>query len=138
MSALAKRGKDSPPIDIDLIKVSVLVSEKIEKLFEETNPYVSMPAFWGEHDACGGPSPDDPLLIKIDLPFGHDEDHEPFWTVSLVDVVEDFLVDVREDTSYWEGSLRIAEALSALSEKIKAAIAEGEANVARSTFKVVE
>jgi hypothetical protein len=133
--------QDSNPIDFsemlsdtnaDNLLKNVL-EQIVERELKESPPYLTFPAIWGEHDGDGGPPPDDPLTLYLDLPFGADDSTKPRWSMSLVEILEDYLEYTREDTSYSAGALRIAEALMALAERIKAAWATGEENVRGQT-----
>lgn len=132
---VATLGERSPPIDLSNFafgdlrgELAKLIGKALTAHLNETHPYVSLPAAWGDSDGEGGPPVDDPLTLRVHIPFGEDDDSEPYWQVSLADIAESFLSDTRDDGSYSEGALRIAGALEELAKKIREDCATGENN----------
>jgi hypothetical protein len=79
--------------DIELDKlIGNAVTEAIKTTFKESPPYIYLPFYWGKKgDGYNGPSVDDPLEIRIGLPFANISDgfDNVFWKFSLMELLTD-------------------------------------------------
>ena len=133
--SFAERGKNSPKVtlgtlidaydDIDgrsiIDVIREVLSATLGQRLDDKGIYVNFPVIYQSEDQ------DDPLALRISLSLADEEDvNDPYWTIKLSDILEEYIEDARDDGSYGDGLLRIADAMIALAEKIKASVAAGQ------------
>ena len=133
--SFAELGKNSPKVtlgtlidaydDIDgrsiIDVIREVLSATLGQRLDDKGIYVNFPVIYQSEDQ------DDPLALRISLSLADEDDvNDPYWTIKLSDILEEYIEDARDDGSYGDGLLRIADAMIALAEKIKASVAAGQ------------
>jgi hypothetical protein len=100
-SAKMTRVAHSPPIDFstwalpvkealrDIVEgMADTALAEVVQIATEHHLHAWLPHEWDYHDGIRGKAPADPLTIYVRLPLGKDEDEEPAWSFSLVELID--------------------------------------------------
>jgi hypothetical protein len=109
-------------------RLASMATATLRKHFEQNPPSLSVPSGWGDHDGMGGPRPDDPLTIHVNLQLANHDDGVTY-ACSLEAAIDDVIelqsydgVKV-EDEDGRQVCARIAARLRELADKLDAACA---------------